>query len=70
MELVRRLLRYVRPHAGLAAASLTAMLAYAALDAFSFTLLIPFLQVLFEGAAAPALGPEYAAEAPKVRELR
>jgi len=57
MELVRRLLRYVRPHAGLAAASLTAMLAYAALDAFSFTLLIPFLQVLFEGAAAPALGP-------------
>lgn len=57
MDLVRRLLRYLRPHAGLATVSVVAMLLYAALDAFSFTLLIPFLQVLFEGAPAPALGP-------------
>jgi subfamily B ATP-binding cassette protein MsbA len=45
-----RILAYLRPHGGLFALSVGAMIVYAALDAFSFTLLIPFLEVLFSGA--------------------
>ncbi len=52
-----RILRYLRPHAGLYALSILAMVVYASLDAFSFTLLIPFLNVLFgSGQAAGAFG--------------
>lgn len=50
----RRILDYLRPHAGLFTLSFAAMILYAALDAFSFTLLIPFLSVLFEGGSSPA----------------
>ena len=49
MRLYLRVLRYLRPHAGLFALSIGAMTVYGALDAFSFTLLIPFLDVLFSG---------------------
>jgi ABC-type multidrug transport system fused ATPase/permease subunit len=49
MTTYRRLLRYLRPHLGIFSISVGAMIIYAALDAFSFTLLIPFLGILFSG---------------------
>jgi subfamily B ATP-binding cassette protein MsbA len=49
MKLYLRILGYLRPHGGFFALSIVAMTVYAALDAFSFTLLIPFLDVLFGG---------------------
>jgi ATP-binding cassette, subfamily B, bacterial MsbA len=49
MKLYRRILEYLRPHGGLFSVTLVAMIVFAALDAFSFTLLIPFLSVLFDG---------------------
>ncbi|MBV9775362.1 MAG: hypothetical protein JO040_15510, partial [Gemmatimonadetes bacterium] len=54
MKLYLRILGYLRPHAGLFVTSIVAMTIFAALDAFSFTLLIPFLNVLF-GANSLAL---------------
>ncbi len=45
----RRILGYLRPHLWLFGASVAATVVFAALDAFSFTLLIPFLGVLFDG---------------------
>ena len=57
MSVYRRILRYLRPHAGLFGISIAAMIVYAALDAFSFTLLIPFLGVLFEGGNAASAVP-------------
>ncbi len=53
-----RILRYLRPHGKLFSLSIFAMVIHAALDAFSFGLLIPFLTVLFSdaGNAAEALG--------------
>ena len=47
MSTYLRILRYVRPHSGLFALSVAMMAVWAALDAFSYTLLIPFLRVLF-----------------------
>jgi subfamily B ATP-binding cassette protein MsbA len=47
MTLYLRILRYVRPHAGLFAVSIVCMTVFSLLDALSFTLLIPFLNVLF-----------------------
>lgn len=59
MKLYLRILSYLRPHLGLFVVSLVAMTVFAALDAFSFTLLIPFLNVLFMGGGAPgAVGVE------------
>ncbi|HET7276379.1 MAG TPA: ABC transporter transmembrane domain-containing protein, partial [Longimicrobiaceae bacterium] len=52
MTLYLRILKYLRPHLGLFAISIVAMTIFAALDAFSFTLLIPFLDVLFNGGEA------------------
>jgi ATP-binding cassette, subfamily B, bacterial MsbA len=49
MSVYRRILGYLAPHRGLFLLSIAAMVFYAALDAFSFTLLIPFLTVLFDG---------------------
>ncbi|MEX2582176.1 MAG: ABC transporter ATP-binding protein [Gemmatimonadota bacterium] len=49
MTIYRRILGFLLPHSGLFAISIVAMIVFAALDAFSFTLLIPFLSVLFEG---------------------
>ena len=58
MTLYLRILQYLRPHAGLFGASIVAMVVFAALDAFSFTLLIPFLDVLFNGGARVAQAGE------------
>ncbi|HEX8209003.1 MAG TPA: ABC transporter ATP-binding protein [Longimicrobium sp.] len=49
MKIYLQILRYLRPHAGLLAISVAAMVLSAALDAFSLTLLAPFLRVLFTG---------------------
>ena len=49
MTLYLRILRYVRPHAGLFATSVACMTVFSLLDALSFTMLIPFLNVLFRG---------------------
>jgi ATP-binding cassette, subfamily B, bacterial MsbA len=56
MRVYLRILRYLRPHRGLFGVAVAAMFVYAALDAFSFTLLIPFLRVLFEMGGAGAGG--------------
>ena len=42
-----RILRYLRPHAGLFGLAVAAMAVYSALDALSLTLIIPFLEFLF-----------------------
>jgi ATP-binding cassette, subfamily B, bacterial MsbA len=55
MKTYLRILGYLRPHSGLFAVSIAAMTLHAALDAFSFTLLIPFLNVLFTGAGGADL---------------
>jgi subfamily B ATP-binding cassette protein MsbA len=52
MKLYARILRYLRPHSGLFALAVLAMAVFAALDAISLTLLIPFLDVLFRGQEA------------------
>ena len=49
MRTYLRLLRYLRPHAGLLSVSLALMVAFALVDGFSIIILIPFLQVLFGG---------------------
>ncbi len=58
MRVYRRILGYLWPHRKLFALSIAAMVVFAALDAFSFGLLIPFLAVLFgeEGTGGQALG--------------
>ncbi|HEX2077367.1 MAG TPA: ABC transporter ATP-binding protein [Longimicrobium sp.] len=48
MNTYLRILRYVRPHAGLFSLAIGTMALWAALDAFSYTLIIPFLRVLFD----------------------
>ena len=47
MGLYRRLLGFLRPHAWRMAAAIASNLVGAVLDAFAFTLLIPFLNALF-----------------------
>jgi ATP-binding cassette, subfamily B, bacterial MsbA len=49
MSLYRRILGYLRPHLGVYLLSIAAMTVFAALDAFSFAMLMPFLEVLFYG---------------------
>jgi len=66
MKLYLRILRYVRPHAGLLALSVLAMVANAVLDAFSLTLLSPFLKVLFSGGSAGDAGAPFGGGAGKV----
>ncbi|HEX6042557.1 ABC transporter ATP-binding protein [Longimicrobium sp.] len=67
-----RILRYVRPHAGLFGLAIGTMALWAALDAFSYTLLIPFLRVLFgQGDALSGLDTFLSPDAgPVVRFLR
>ncbi|HEX6134889.1 MAG TPA: ABC transporter ATP-binding protein [Longimicrobiales bacterium] len=48
-RLYARMLRYIRPYRSLLVAGFFATLAFAALDAFSFVMLIPFLEALFGG---------------------
>ena len=54
MKLYLRILGYLRPHAGTLVASAIATFLFAALDAFSFVLIIPFLQALFGTPSAAA----------------
>jgi subfamily B ATP-binding cassette protein MsbA len=54
LTLYRKLLGYLQPHSGLLLGAIGATIASAAFDVFSFTLLIPFLNALFE---MPALLP-------------
>jgi ATP-binding cassette, subfamily B, bacterial MsbA len=54
MTLYLRILHYLRPHWVLLASSVVAMTIHAALDAFSLTLLAPFLEVLFYGRSSIA----------------
>lgn len=49
MNLYLRLLRYIRPYITLSIAGFIATLAFSALDAFSFIMLLPFLDTLFRG---------------------
>ena len=48
-RIYRRLLGYVRPYRMLVVAGFIATLLFAALDAFSFVMLVPFLSSVFEG---------------------
>ncbi len=64
MKLYLRILSYLLPHLGLFVVSLVAMVLFAALDAFSFTLLIPFLDVLFAGGTTGAAGQLLAGDTP------
>jgi subfamily B ATP-binding cassette protein MsbA len=50
VSLYLRILRYLAPHAGVFAAGAGATVVFAALDAFSLVLVIPFLETLFRGA--------------------
>jgi ATP-binding cassette, subfamily B, bacterial MsbA len=56
MTLYLRILGYLRPHWSLFSLSIVAMVLFAALDAFSLTLIIPFLDVLFFGGDTAARG--------------
>ncbi|HEY8483393.1 MAG TPA: ABC transporter ATP-binding protein [Longimicrobiales bacterium] len=58
MKQYLRILSYLWPYKGLFCLSILAMIAFGALDAFSFTLLIPFLDILFqeEGGAGSTPG--------------
>jgi ATP-binding cassette, subfamily B, bacterial MsbA len=70
MRTYLRILRYLRPHLGLFFVSIAAMTVFAALDAFSFTLLIPFLDVLFSaGQPADAGGRMFSGDTPIHRLL-
>ena len=53
MATYRRLLGYLRPYPGLLGLSLALMVVYAIVDGFSLVILIPFLEVLFQGDAVP-----------------
>jgi subfamily B ATP-binding cassette protein MsbA len=56
----RRLLRYLRPHAWRMAGTIACNVVAAALDVFSFTLLVPFLNALFgESQLIPSGSPSW-----------
>lgn len=54
MTVYRRIIGYLRPHAGLFSISLVAMVAFAAFDAISLVFLLPFLNVLFDDTGSVA----------------
>ncbi len=56
LQLYLRILGYLRPYTMLFVVSIVAMVVFSALDAFSMTLLIPFLTVLFRTPDEAALG--------------
>jgi subfamily B ATP-binding cassette protein MsbA len=56
----RRLLRYLRPHSWRMAGTIACNVVAAALDVFSFTLLVPFLNALFgEAQLIPSTSPSW-----------
>jgi subfamily B ATP-binding cassette protein MsbA len=62
VSLYLRILSYLRPYLGSFALAVFATSIFAALDAFSLALLIPFLRTLFSDAADPAAAPAPAAD--------
>ena len=57
MRSYARILRYLRPHAGVFGLAFAATFAFAGLDAFAYVLLIPFVSVLFgEGSTSQLPG--------------
>ena len=63
----RRLLAFLRPHAWRMAGTVGCNIAAAVLDVFSFTLLIPFLNRLFnQPTVAISLGPKANDKAPEL----
>lgn len=64
-----RILGYLRPYSGLFLLALLAMTLFAALDAFSLTLLIPFLDLLFQQAGAGATGATLPVAETRVHQL-
>jgi ATP-binding cassette, subfamily B, bacterial MsbA len=70
MRLYLRILAYLRPHLGLFLVAVVALTIFAALDAFSFTLLIPFLDVLFAaGQGQEAASVAFSGDSPIHRVL-
>lgn len=57
MNLYLRILRYVRPHAGLFVLGVVCMAISAGLDALAYAMLTPFLNVLFKGDTQTVLTP-------------
>jgi subfamily B ATP-binding cassette protein MsbA len=57
MRLYARVLSYLGPYGPLLLAAIAATLGFAALDTFSFVMVIPLLNTLFEGAPVPAQAP-------------
>jgi ATP-binding cassette, subfamily B, bacterial MsbA len=70
MSTYLRILRYLRPQRRLFLLAIVAMTLDNALDAFSFTLLIPFLDLLFNGGRTLAQGGEMFGAGPIGRVLR
>ncbi|HEU0052041.1 MAG TPA: ABC transporter ATP-binding protein [Longimicrobium sp.] len=58
MKLYLRILGYLRPHGGLFGLAILAMALFSALDAFSLTLVIPFLELLFRQAGTSLGAPD------------
>ena len=56
VTLYLRILGYLRPHAGVFVAAAASTLLFAALDAFSLVLVIPFLETLFGAGGDPGAG--------------
>lgn len=67
MKLYLRILRYLRPYVGLLAVAILGMITFSALDALSFTLLIPFLNVLFHGGDSALAAAELFGSTGRVR---
>jgi subfamily B ATP-binding cassette protein MsbA len=56
VSLYFRIIRYLRPHAGIFLVAALATFAYAGLDALTYVLLIPFVSALFGQGEAPGAG--------------
>ena len=65
----RRVLSYLAPHRGTLLLSVTASAAYAALDAFSFVMLIPFLATVFGEGVTTGATAESAGQVDRALEL-
>ncbi len=65
----RRVLSYLDPHRGTLLLSVTASAAYAALDAFSFVMLIPFLATVFGEGVTTGDAAESAGQVDRALEL-
>ena len=69
MSTWRRVLSYLAPHRGTLLLSVSASAAYAALDAFSFVMLIPFLATVFGEGVTAGAATESAGQLDRVLEF-